>query len=209
MSERQKLPRVRGRLVVSLLLVAAAGGAYVTARVGVGGASAPRAATPLREGALPPALRDAIVRAARADGVDPGTVVEAAVTGTGDATMAALVGAGADGAVRVSFFHGFGMTQFQPPGRLFRRGADMAFSEGYSGPQHEPVRVGIVGAVRPSVERITIDLADGRALEAPLVASRGLQFFAYAGGTPDAFPVSVHAYDRSGSLVQTHEIPRP
>lgn len=85
----------------------------------------------------------------------------------------------------------------------------MAFSEGYSGPQHEPVRVGIVGAVRAVVQRVTIELADGQIVETPLAANRGLRFFAYVGGTPDTFPRAVHAYDRSGSLVQTHEIVRP
>ena|SRR5438067_6106481 len=197
------------RISLAVLLAAAAGGAYVSTRVGAGDASPPRAAVPLRGAALPPALRDAIARAAKAEGVDPGSVVEAAATGAGGDTMAALVGAGADANARVSFFHGFGMTQFQPPGRLFRPGAEMAFSEAYSGRQHEPARVGIVGAVRASVQRVTIELVGGRLIETSLVPNRGLLFFAYVGDTPDTFPAVVRAYDRSGSLVQTHEIPRP
>jgi hypothetical protein len=209
MSDGSRLPGRRGRLALAVILAAAAGSIYAGSRVATGDASSPNAVVPLRHAALPPTLREAIARAAKADGVDPSSVVKAAPAGAGAETFAALVGAGADGNPRISFFHGFGMTQFQPPGHLFLRGAEMAFSEGYSGPQHDPVRVGIVGATRASVEHVTIELVDGRVIEAPLVAVRGVQLFAYAGDTPDAFPAVVKAYGRDGALVQTHEIPRP
>jgi hypothetical protein len=209
MSERLRLRGRRVPLALAVVLAAAAGSIYAGGRVATGDASPPNAVVPLRHAILPPTLRDAIARAAKADGVDPASVVEAAPAGAGAETFAALVGAGADGNARVSFFHGFGMTQFQPPGHLFLRGSAMAFSEGYSGPQHDPVRVGIVGAARASVEHVTIELVDGRVIDTPLAAVKGVQLFAYASDTRDAFPAVVKAYGHDGTLVQTHEIPRP
>jgi hypothetical protein len=174
----------------------------------LGAASAPPVAASTASRDLPPGLGAAIVRAAREDGVDPATVAAAASAGPEDSSVAALVGKGFDGGVRVSFFHRFGMTAFQPPGHLFANGDQLAFSEGYSGPQHAPVRVVVAGAARPAVTRVAIELADGRVVDAPLTRQAGLAFFAYAGNSPADFPKTVRGYAH-GALVQTHEIPTP
>ena len=129
--------------------------------------------------------------------------------GAGDTSRTALVGKDRSGVVRVSFLQGFGMTFFQPLDHLFHPGEPLAFSEGFSGPQHEPVRIGVVGAARASVDRVTIELADGSVIDAPLATSSGLSFFAYAGESPADFPTVVRAYGHNGVLLQTHEIPTP
>ncbi|HEX6700600.1 MAG TPA: hypothetical protein VF101_07700 [Gaiellaceae bacterium] len=189
------------------LLAVVAGLVLAVARPGSGGASASLVGDHANGGGLPPERRDAILRGAREDGVDPATVVAAATAGPEGAAVAALVGTGFDGRVRVSFFHGFGMTAFQPPGHLFARGEQLALSEGYSGPQHEPVRVVVVGAARPTVSRVEIELADGRTVDAALNRRAGFGFFAYVGASPTEFPTFVRAF-AGGVLVQTHEIPK-
>src|SRR5690349_15360298 len=102
MSERLRLPGRRGRFVLAVILTAAAGSIYAGSRVASGDASPPNAVVPLRHATVPPTLREAIARAAKADGVDPSSVVEAAAAGAGAETFAAFVGAGADGNPRVS-----------------------------------------------------------------------------------------------------------
>jgi hypothetical protein len=211
MSDSRRSSRLHGvkrRVQVSFAaaLVVSAGVLIVVLRPGSGGASASPVAAPLAARGLPLGLGDAILRGAREDGVDPASVVAAATAGGG--SVAALVGNGLDGGVRVSFFHEFGMTTFQPPGHLFANGDQLAFSEGYSGPQHEPVRVVVAGAARPAVTRVAIELADGRVVDAPLTRHAGLSFFAYAGSSPADFPRTIRGYAR-GVLVQTHEVPSP
>jgi hypothetical protein len=197
------------RIVLGLLLGASAAAALAVFHTASTGASAPPAVVSLREAQLPPNLVDAIRSAARADGVDPDSVVEVGGIGSGSTRRSVLVGEDANGLPRVSFFQGFGMTLFQPARHLFETGDPVAFSEGYSGPEHEPVRVGVVGAARESVDRVAIELGDGRVVDAPLATSHGLRFFAYAGDLPADFPTVVRAYGRSGALLQTHEIPQP
>jgi hypothetical protein len=161
---------------------------------------------PIGKAQLPPNLKDFIRSGAKQDGVDPNSVVEVASTdgGTG---RAALVGLGADKQPRVSFFQGFGMTFFQPLGHLFAHGEPLAYSEGFLGPKGAPNQVGIVGAARQRVDHVTIELASGRVIDAPLASSHGLGFFAYTGSAAADFPKTVRAYDASGNVIQTHEVP--
>jgi hypothetical protein len=56
---------------------------------------------------------------------------------------------------------------------------------------------------------VTIELASGGVLEVPLASSHGLAFFAYTGSAAADFPETVHAYDASGNVVATHEVPTP
>jgi hypothetical protein len=199
----------RRRVAYGLVLAVSVGLAAIILPTSSGRATARPAVIPLAKAELPPQLRDQIRSQAKADGVDPDSIVEVGAFGSGRTGRAALVGKGSDGGACVSFFQGFGMTFFQPPGRLFHHGEQVAFSEGFSGPQNQFSRVGVVGAARPSVDRIDVELGDGTIVDAPLVASNGLLFFAYAGDAPSAFPKVVRAYRADGSLLLAHEIPQP
>jgi len=209
MKDRSLLTSPIARTALVLLLGAAGAGAVALFHARSTNASARPAVVALSKAELPPSMQAAIRAGASADGVDPDSVVEVGGLGAGDTSRAALVGKDRSGVVRVSFLQGFGMTLFQPLGHLFQPGQPLAFSEGFSGPQHEPVRIGVVGAARASVDRVTIELADASVIDAPLATSSGLSFFAYADDSPADFPTVVRAYGRSGVLLQTHEIPRP
>jgi len=209
MTARSRLTSPLARTVLVLLLGASAAVAVVLFHARSTSAFVPPAVVPLSKADLPLSIRAAIRAGASADGVDPDSVVEVGGIGAGDTSRAALVGKDRSGLARISFLQGFGMTFFQPPGRLFQQGEPMAFSEGFSGPQHEPVRIGVVGAARANVDRVTIEVADGSVIDAPLARNNGLSFFAYAGESPAAFPTVVRAYGHDGMLLQTHEIPRP
>jgi hypothetical protein len=177
-------------------------------RASSGQAIAAPTVVPIGNAQLPPNLNDFIRAGAQEDGVDPNSVVEVASTEAGD-MRAALVGVGSDRQPRVSFFQGFGMTFFQPLGHLFAHGDPLAYSEGFVGPQGAPSEVGIVGAAQARVVHVTIELASGRVITAALASSHGLAFFAYTGSAAEDFPKTVRAYDASGSVVQTHEVPTP
>jgi hypothetical protein len=161
----------------------------------------------LADSELPFQAQKAIRRCADGDGVNPRSVVEVGGFGSGTAQPAALVGSTADGSASVSFFQGFGLTCFQAPAQLFRGGDPVALNEGFVGPQRQPTQVGVVGAAKESVDHVTIELGDGDVIEAPLVSTRGLRFFAYAGESADRFPRLVRAYDAVGNLLLEHEIP--
>lgn len=198
----------RKRTAIGLLVASAAAVAAVFLQTSVGGASRVPAVVPLGKSELPAQAKDAISAGAQADGVDPTTIEEIGGFGVGTSRRAVLVGLGSDGSPRLSFFQGFGMTFFQPPARFFPNGEQVAFSEGFVGPQGDPTEVGVVGAAKASVDRVAIELGDGTVMDAPLASSTGLRFFAYTGQSPATFPRVVRAYDGSGVLVVEHEIPR-
>jgi hypothetical protein len=199
----------RNRIALALLLAAASASALVfffLFQTSSGRAVAPPTVVPIGKSQLPPNIRDFIRAGAQKDGVDPNSVDEI-VSAEAGATRAALVGTGADGQPRVSFFQGFGMTFFQPLGHLFAHGEPLAYSEGFVGPRGAPTQVGIVGAAKARVDHVTIELASGRVVDAPLASSHGLGFFAYTGDTAADFPKVARAYDASGNVVATHEVP--
>jgi hypothetical protein len=197
----------RYRIGAVVVLAAAAVVAATFFRASPGHATAAPTVVPLAKSRLSMQASDFIRGRAIKDGVDPDSLVEVGAF-QGGTTRAAIVGRGiADRVPYVSFYQGFGMTYFQSPAHLFPRGEQMTYSEGYSGPKDATERVGIVGATRPSVDHVTIEVGDGRVLEARLASSSGMRFFAYTGNSPADFPKTVRAYDASGKLVATHEVP--
>lgn len=199
----------RKQIAFGVFVTAAASLAAVLFHTSLGGAARTLDVVPLAKSELPAQAKGAISAGALADGVDPATIDEVGGFGTGTSRRAALVGRSSDGLPRVSFFQGFGMTFFQSPARLFARGEEVAFSEGFVGPQYNPTAVRVVGATKASVDRLAIELADGTVIDAPLVSTSGLRFFAYTGESPGRFPKVVRAYDDNGALRVEHEIPEP
>jgi hypothetical protein len=193
-----------GHGFLTLSLVSAGLVAVLIAAGGSGGSSPP-AVVAFED--LNPATKGLVRSAARRSGVSESGVSEVAGTGLGNSRSSAMVAKSPSGETVIALSQGFGMRLFEPEARLFKRDP-MIIAIGTQGPSTEVRQVGVVGGVRPDVDYVVIELADGATVDVDLVAAPhgSARFLSWVGNSPSAFPTAVRAYGASGSVVAGHKI---
>ena len=204
-----KLFTRRTLMMWSLAVVAALTAAVVAVvHSGSSEASPVRRATPLAQTGLSPTVKAAIAKAARQKGADPADVVELGGSGSGSQRHGVLAGTDASGATLVSFFTGFGMSDFVAGSRYANQDRPMLVTDSVEGPSTDARIVGIAGVATRAVQRVTVDLANGTTITLDVGRAPGIPYegFSYVSGNASTFPAKVTAYNAGGKVLAEHAV---
>jgi len=204
-----KLFTRRTMMMWSLAVVAALAAAIVAVvHSGSSKASPVRQATPLAQMQVSPAVKAAILKAARQNGADPANVVELGGSGSGSQHHGVLAGTDASGATMVSFLTGFGMSDFVVASRYANSDRAMLVTDSVEGPSTDARIVGIVGVATRAVQRVTVDLANGTTITLAVSRAPGIPYqgFSYVSSNANTFPAKVTGYNAGGKALAEHTV---